>query len=42
MGKVININERKFEIDYVFDENKNVIGVSSPKWGFTISRNQIT
>lgn len=32
--------DEKFNVNYVLDDNKNIIGVSHPDWGFTITRNQ--
>ena len=34
------MEQGKFNVDYVIDKDKKVVGVSHPDWPFTIMRNQ--
>lgn len=34
------LEQGKFSVDYIMDENKNCVGVSHPDWSFTIMRSQ--
>lgn len=40
MSNVIDMNQGKFNVDYIVDKSNKVIGVSHPDWPFTIMRNQ--
>lgn len=33
------LEQGKFSVDYIMDENKNCVGISHPDWPFTIMRN---
>ena len=34
------IDQGKFNVDYIFDKDNNVIGISHPEWPFVIMRDQ--
>tara|TARA_R110002020_G_C15790452_1_gene730137 strand:+ start:49 stop:336 length:288 start_codon:yes stop_codon:yes gene_type:complete len=38
--KIKDIGQGKFNVDYVFNSEKECIGVTHPDWSFTIMRNQ--
>ena len=38
--KIKDIEQGKFNIDYIVDKDRWVVGVSHPDWPFTIMRNQ--
>lgn len=42
MSNVIELKpeEKGFDVEYILDEDKKVIGVTHPKWPFRIMRNQ--
>ena len=41
MGNITQIKPSgKYEVHYIMDENKKVIGITHPEWPFRIMRNQ--